>query len=50
MGLVMMAVVSAICLYTAYRILQTYTIHSRTLKISEFGDLCGLLLGINVFL
>jgi hypothetical protein len=45
MGLVMMVLVSGICLYTAYRILQTYTIHSRTCKISEFGDLCGLLLG-----
>lgn len=45
MGLVMMALMAGICLYTAYRILQTYTVHSRTLKISEFGDLCGLLLG-----
>jgi hypothetical protein len=45
MGLAMMLLVSGICLYTAYRILQTYTLHSRTVKISEFGDLCGLLLG-----
>ena len=45
MGLVMMLLVSGICLYTAYRILQTYSLHSRTVKISEFGDLCGLLLG-----
>jgi hypothetical protein len=41
----MMVLVSGICLYTAYRILQTYTLHTRTCKISEFGDLCGLLLG-----
>lgn len=46
MGLIMMAVVAALCLYTAYRILQVYTVHnSPTMKISEFGDLCGLLLG-----
>lgn len=45
MGLLMMAFVSGLCLYTAYRILQVYTIHSRTMKISELGDLCGLLLG-----
>jgi hypothetical protein len=45
MGLAMMLLVSGICLYTAYRILQTYTLHSRIVKISEFGDLCGLLLG-----
>lgn len=45
MGLAMMALVAGLCLYTAYRILQVYTIHSRTMKISEFGDLCGILLG-----
>jgi len=45
MGLAMMVLVSGLCLYTAYRILQVYTVHSRTMKISEFGDLCGLLLG-----
>jgi len=45
MGLIMMALMAGLCLYTAYRILQVYTVHSRTMKISEFGDLCGLLLG-----
>lgn len=45
MGLAMMALVAGLCLYTAYRILQVYKIHSRTMKISEFGDLCGILLG-----
>ena len=45
MGLFMMALVAALCLYTAYRILQVYDIHSKTTRISEFSDLCGLLLG-----
>jgi len=45
MGLVMMVVISGLCLYTAYRIIQVYTIHSRTMQISEFGDLCGIFLG-----
>jgi len=45
MGLFMMVLISGLCLYTAYRIIQVYTIHSRTMKISEFGDLCGILLG-----
>merc|ERR1719209_1185018 len=39
MGLLMMVLISGMCLYTAYRIIQVYTIHSRTMKISEFGDL-----------
>jgi len=37
--------VASLCLYTAYRILQVYDIHSKTSRISEFNDLCGLLLG-----
>merc|ERR1719285_1328779 len=41
----MMVLVSGLCLYTAYRILQVYTIHSRTVKILEFADLSGLILG-----
>ena len=45
MGLLMMALVASLCLYTAYRILQVYDIHSKTSRISEFNDLCGLLLG-----
>ena len=45
MGLLMMAVVASLCLYTAYRILQVYDVHSKTNRISEFNDLCGLLLG-----
>ena len=45
MGLFMMAFVAGLCLYTAYRILQVYDIQSRTHNISEFNDLCGLLLG-----
>jgi len=45
MGIAMMILLSGISLYTAYRILQVYTIHSRTNKISEFSDLCGLVLG-----
>jgi len=45
MGFVCMAIVSGICLYTAYRIIQVYDIQSKTTKISEFNDLCGLLLG-----
>jgi len=45
MGLACMAVIAGLCLYTAYRIIQVYDIHSKTHKISEFNDLCGLLLG-----
>lgn len=45
MGLLMMALIAGLCLYTAYRILQVYTFHSKTMKISELGDLCGILLG-----
>lgn len=45
MGLFMMATISGLCLYTAHRILQVYKVHSRTMKISEFPELCGLLLG-----
>ena len=45
MGLFMMVGVAGLCLYTAYRILQVYDIHSRTNNISEFNELCGLLLG-----
>jgi len=44
-GVLMMSVVAGLCLYTAYRILQVYSVHSRTTKISEFSDLCGLILG-----
>jgi len=45
MGMLMIALTGGICLYTAYRILQVYTIQSRTTNISEFSDLCGLVLG-----
>jgi len=45
MGIAMMILLTGISLYTAYRILQVYTIHSRNNKISEFSDLCGLVLG-----
>ncbi|XP_023336957.1 sodium-coupled neutral amino acid transporter 9 [Eurytemora carolleeae] len=45
MGLFMMLIISGLCLYTAYRILQVYSVQSRTVKISEFSDLCGLMLG-----
>jgi len=45
MGIGMMVLVSGLCVYTAYRILQVYSVHSRTTKISEFSDLCGLILG-----
>ena len=45
MGLLCMALIAALCLYTAFRIIQVYDVHSKTAKISEFNDLCGLLLG-----
>ena len=33
MGLAMMALVAGLCLYTAYRIIQVYTVHSEYPKV-----------------
>lgn len=45
LGLMLTVIVSGLCLYTAHRILQVFKVHSRNVKISEFPEMCGLLLG-----